>query len=349
MGLIDSLSKSGLRSMLLLLPLAFMGARHARAQQVVPLTDGPSDTPRSIPQRHDLSYEDWRKPALPSGMQPDIEVLDRYEGKSFRRELLHAQWRELDPIDLIVIRPTSAKKTPVILYLYSYPSSNDRYMDPKFCEFLTRNGVAAVGFVSALTGQRFHDRPMKEWFVSQLPESLGTTVHDVQMILNYLAARGDMDMDHVGMWGDGSGAAIAIMAAATDPRIKALDLLDPWGDWPNWLAKSTLVPEKEREQYLTPDFLVALDELEPLKALPQLKIPVRIQHIEGITVTPALVRQHIEAAAPQRTEIVHHASSKEFVANVVASGKSFAWIENKIAPPAEHPSDSRSARAEAPK
>jgi len=44
--------------------------------------------------------------------------------------------------------------------------------------------------------------------------------------------RGDIDMDHVGMWADGSGAAIAILAASVDPRIKALDLLDPWGDWP---------------------------------------------------------------------------------------------------------------------
>ena len=36
----------------------------------------------------------------------------------------------------------------------------------------------------------------------------------------------------------GSGAAIAILAAAIDPRLKALDLVDPWGDWPDWLAKS---------------------------------------------------------------------------------------------------------------
>ena len=62
----------------------------------------------------------------------------------------------------------------------------------------------------ALTGQRYHDRPMKEWFVSELRESLATSAHDVQMVLNYLASRGDVDMNRVGMFGDGSGASIAI-------------------------------------------------------------------------------------------------------------------------------------------
>ena len=85
---------------------------------------------------------------------------------------------------------------------------------------------------------------MKEWFVSQLQESIAASAHDVQMILNYLAMRGDLDMDHVGMFGDGSGASIAILAAAVDPRIKASDLLDPWGDWPDWIAKSTLIQKK---------------------------------------------------------------------------------------------------------
>jgi len=30
---------------------------------------------------------------------------------------------------------------------------------------------------------------MKEWFVSEMQESVGSTVHDVQMILNYLETR----------------------------------------------------------------------------------------------------------------------------------------------------------------
>src|ERR1035441_1223230 len=49
--------------------------------------------------------------------------------------------------------------------------------------------------------------------------SLALTVHDVQMVLNYLETRGDLDMSRVGMFGQGSGGAIAVLAAAADSRI----------------------------------------------------------------------------------------------------------------------------------
>jgi hypothetical protein len=287
---------------------------------------------QKIPERADPGYEDWSKPDLTPGMRSESQVLDRGADKGFTKELVYVQWREMDPIDLHVIKPAGVEKPPVILYLYSYPSSNERYKDPEFCRFLTRNGFAAVGFVSALTEHRFHDRPRKDWFVSQFQESLGTSVHDVQMVLNYLATRGDLDMTRVGMWGDGSGASIAIMAAAVDSRIKVLDLLDPWGDWPGWLAKSTLVPETQRANYLKLEFLKTVENLDPIKLLPQLKTQqVRLQSItDGITVTPASVRDRIEAAAPSNVKIVHYQSVKAFATEVGATGKGFDWIKEQL-------------------
>jgi hypothetical protein len=97
---------------------------------------------------------------------------------TFTRELIRVQWRRDDPIDLYVIRPTGVSKPPVAIFLYGYPSDTDRFLNNAFCETLTRNGIAAIGFVSALTGPRYHDRPMKEWFVSQLAESLVSSVHE---------------------------------------------------------------------------------------------------------------------------------------------------------------------------
>src|SRR5579872_3972884 len=138
----------------------------------------------------------------------------------FTRELLQVQWRSGDPLDLYVILPKGVKNPPVILYLYSYPSDTDTFRDQGFCKLVTRNGFAAIGFVSALTGHRYHDRPMREWFISELHESLVSSVHDVQMILNYAATRGDLDMNHVGMFGEGSGATIALLTATVEPRIK---------------------------------------------------------------------------------------------------------------------------------
>jgi hypothetical protein len=285
-----------------------------------------------LPERKHPEYEDWSTPYLPTKMKGDIVLLGKVEKKGFTRELVHVQWREMDPIDLWVIRPTGIKKPPVIVYIYGFPTNGERYKDDNFCEMLTGEGFAAIGFVPALNGQRIHDRPGREWFVGQLQESIGASVHDVQMILTYLAGRGDVDMNRVGVWGVGSGASIAIIAAAVDPRIKALDLLNPWGDWPDWLAQSSIIPEKERPRLLVPSFLESVKDLDPVKWLPELKDrQVRLQYIlDGITVTPPEAREHMEAATPPNVEIVHYQDTEEFGAKVDSSGKRFDWIRQKL-------------------
>jgi cephalosporin-C deacetylase-like acetyl esterase len=93
------------------------------------------------------------------------------------------------------------------------------------------------------------------------------------MVLNYLVRRGDVDINRVGMFGVGSGATIAVMAAAVDSRIKAIDLLNLWGDWPVWMAKSEVVPENERPGFSKPEFLKKIAGFDPIFLLPQLKTP----------------------------------------------------------------------------
>jgi hypothetical protein len=286
-----------------------------------------------VPERKDENYEDWRKPQLTPGMKMAAIPLGTAKGDGFTRELWRVQWRELDPIDLWVVKPASVKKPAVILYLYSVDGSNERYKSDEYCKFVTRNGIAAVGFVSALVEQRFHDRPMIQTFVSELQESLGTTTHDIQMILTYMEKRGDLDTNRVGMWADGSGAGIAIMASAVDARIKALDLLDPWGDWPDWVAKSSLVREDQRGEYLKPFFLLKVVDLDPLQYFPKVKAQkVRLQYIkEGISVTPAVVREKMEAVAPPNVEVINYENKKAFLTEVTAKGTGLNWIMENVA------------------
>ena len=280
-------------------------------------------------------FENWTTPSLKGS---DLKALDVIPGDIdtvdgvYTHEVTRVLWRPGDPIDLYIIKPVGVKNPPVILYLYSYPFENDRYLNHDFCKFLVRNGFAAVGFASALTGQRYHDRPMKEWFVSELRESLADSAHDVQMVLNYLETRGDLDMNRVGMFGDGSGASIAILSAAVDPRIKTLDLLDPWGDWPDWVKESTRIPEKERPTYLNPGWLAAAAPLDPVKWLPQLKTQkVRLQFVKAIGITPADVQKKIEAAAPANVQIVHYDNEAAF-RSAVAGGTGFDWIKEQLQP-----------------
>jgi hypothetical protein len=278
--------------------------------------------------------EDWSTPSLKSsGLVPQDPLVGEVDenDKDYSLEVIQVQWRPADPIYLYVMKPAGVSKPPVVLYLFDYPTDNARYHNPEFRRLLTKDGVAAVGFVGALTGDRFHaPRGLTEWFVGDLKESLATSSHDVQMILNYLEKRGDFDMSRAGMYGEGSGASIAILAAAVDPRIKTLDLVDPWGDWPDWLAKSSVVPEKERAGLLTKDFLDGVAPLDPLKWLPELKTQkVRIREIENLPSTPPEARQKIAAAVPGNVELYRFKDHKIF-AGSIADGAAFDWIKHEM-------------------
>jgi hypothetical protein len=280
------------------------------------------------------SAESWTSLSLAgSQLRAERPVLGEKDVlPQFTRELIQVKWRIGDPIDLYVIRPKNVAKPPVIFYLYTYPSETDRFRNNQFCNDVTREGYAAVGFVSALTGHRYQNRPMKEWFVSELQEALVKSVHDVQMILNYVDSRDDLDAGHIAMFGEGSGGTIAILAAATDPRLKVIDLLDPWGDWPDWMAKSELVPDQERPNYLKPEFLKKVAPLDPLEYLPQLKSQhVRLQLVMDDGITPKAAKQRIESAALDTVQVSHYDTSLALF-HAVSGGRLFQWMKDQVRP-----------------
>ena len=280
----------------------------------------------------DANYEDWTSPGLETShlvaIPPLVGQVDDLTG--FTRDLLQVRWRAADAIDLYVIRPKGVEKPPVVLYLYGHPADSDRFQNDDFCNLLVKGGFAAVGFAPALSGHRFHDRPMREWYVSEMQEALGASSHDVQMVLNYLATRGDLDMSRVGMFGEGSGGSIGILAAAVDPRIKVLDVLNPWGDWPEWMAKSTRIPENERVDFVKPEFLKKIAGMDPVDWLPRLKTPaVRVQIAELDTITPSTAKKAIAAAAPSSITLVRFENGKQLY-EALALGKEFDWVKAQV-------------------
>ncbi len=264
--------------------------------------------------------------------QPLVTLPD--DAETFTRTLVALKWRPGDALDVYIVLPKGVKNPPAVLYLYNYTDDTERFKNDGWCRRVTSGGVAAIGFVSALSGHRFHDRPMKQWFVSELPESVGSTVHDVKFILDYMASRGDIDMNRIGMFGQGSGATIALLAAAADSRIKAVDALDPWGDWPVWLAKSAVgADDPERANRLKPAFLKQVAPLDPVQWLPTLHTPyVRIQQNLEDGATPRASKNRIKAAAPRRTEFERFATTAAFM-NVEGGGRLFDWIKNALAKP----------------
>jgi hypothetical protein len=286
----------------------------------------------SMPSATAPKAEDWTTlSAEKSGLKPPAiawAVIGKSELPEYTSELLRVQWRGGDPIDLYVIRPHGVEKPPVILYLYSFPADTDRFRQDAWCKYVTKDGFAAVGFVSALTGQRYHTRPMREWFISELQESLGTSTHDVQMIIDYLATRGDIDTTEVGMLGQGSGGTIAILAAAADSRIAFVDTINLWGDWPDWLKESPIIPEDERANYLKPEFLTKVAMLDPLLYLPQLKAGrVRVEQVIGDPVTPKTAQGKLAASVPGVDAVVQY---KDTTAQIRAWTGQKWWLKEQL-------------------
>jgi hypothetical protein len=298
---------------------------------------GPSQPPAFDPKTgtplYETIQEDWSSLGIgTSKLEPEPALAaETDDGDGFIRTLIQVKWRPGDPLDLYVILPKDVKRPPAVLYLYGYKEDTDRFKDDGWCQRATRGGVAAVGFVSALSASRFHDRPLEQWFVSELQESLGSTVHDVKFILDYLAQRGDVDMDRIGMFGQASGGAIALLAAAADLRIKAVDALDPWGDWPVWLAESPIAKDDPKHSDFTkPQFLSKVAPLDPVKWLPTLKsTQIRIQQVMDNDATPKACKDAIREAAPKPAEVVRFEHVRD-LATAAGQGKLFDWVKREV-------------------
>lgn len=247
------------------------------------------------------------------------------------REFIRLEWRSGDPVEVYVIRPRNVARPPVAIYLYGYPVDEGRFRNDEFCKLVTRNGVAAIGFVPAFVGQRYHNVPARQWFVSELHDSIAKTVHDVQMIVNYAATRPDLDGNQVGIFGQGAGATIAGLAATVDPRIQAVDLLDPWGDWPEWMAHSGLIPADERAGFLKPEFLKPLAPLDPVQWLPSLaNRPLKLDDALFETGTPLAAKQRMEAVLPATALLKRYSSKAEFEQDAISGGKLIDWLQGRL-------------------
>ena len=348
-------AKRGVQTAGVLIWLCYPGPR-TRAQQIKP--PEPSSNPATSGNGNltlPRTVEDWTTLTLDKSelelLPPTPGEIDKLE--TYTRERWQVQWRLRDPLDLYIIKPVGVDNPPVILYLYSTETASKRaFINDGWCKRVTSGGFAAVAFVPALTEDRFQMRPMKEWFISELQESLGSTTHDVQMVLNYLELRKDLDVTQVGILGIGSGATVGILAAAADPRIRVLDLVNPWADWPNWLAATPLIYPVERKDFLTPEFEAKVAPLDPVKWLPKLTTQrMRIQLVDetlGERKEMKTAMESLEAAAPKDASVIHVKSAQELKNSLTKTGGSFQWVKDQLRPPAPfRPPDPGPASAEA--
>ena len=107
-------------------------------------------------------------------------------------------------------------------------------------------------------------------------------------------------------------------------------MLDPWGDWPAWIATSPFVPEDERANYVKPEFLNKAAALEPLQWMPKIQArKFRLQENLFETDTPTNIKEKLRAAVPAGTTIVLYKDLHEFAAAFPKS-TNLGWMEEQL-------------------
>ncbi len=150
------------------------------------------------------------------------------------------------------------------------------------------------------------------------------------MVLNYLESRGDLDLNRLGMFSVGSGASIGILSSAVDRRIKVLDTLDPWGDWPEWMARSPLIPADERADYIQPEYLKEVAGLDPVKWLPKVQAKrFRLQDAIFEPTTPAPSKEKLRGAVSPNATVKIYTTPAELDA-LVKNHAELDWIKREL-------------------
>src|SRR5262249_14307011 len=160
--------------------------------------------------------------------------------------------------------PKGVQNPPVVVYLYSYPETVARFEVEPWILSAVGQGYAAVGFSSGVTGDGENRALPRDVFFGRLGTNLVRSAHDIQLVLDFLASRRDVNLDRVGLFGSGSGAAAAILASAVDSRIKVLDLYGPWGAWPEFFTNSSFLLAEKRGAFVTTEYLESLAWIDPV-------------------------------------------------------------------------------------
>ena len=248
-------------------------------------------------------------------------VLETADRPKFTRQLVRVNWRLGDDIVLFIVRPKAVKRPPVQIFLYGFPQGAEtRFLDDTFCANATSNGAAVIGFESQLTGNRYHNVPMKEWFVSKLDMCMDDTVEDVRQIVRYIKSLPDLDATRIGMLGVGSGGSVALMAAAHEPAIRVVQVLNPWGNWPEWIAKCKEVIPADKPKFLTKKYLASVAKFEPTEEVKKLgRTQVTFITVESEKNFPNAVRDKFFANLPKNVTVKRFPTPTEFAKSYSAS------------------------------
>jgi len=136
---------------------------------------------------------------------------------------------------------------------------------------------------------------------------------DLESVVDYLVTREDVNEERLGALGFSMGGATALLAAARDPRIKAVVADSSWSEAKNWLrpsVKASFLHPRDRFSSLSLKLAELrggfdLDDLRPVEVMAKLSPrPVLLVHAGADQVVPAAEGERNFEAARKPKELV---------------------------------------------
>lgn len=211
---------------------------------LMPLLKNAPEDPRSFP-----ALALWRKKqaqissvlsqmlGMADGLQREFEpaeVLGEEVTEAYRRQHLRIPGEQGDPIPAYLLLPKRpvARPTPAMIVLHQTQAAGKDEAaglagDPEmaFADELAKRGYIcivpdAIGFGERIPeGGQPYDGAMDFYEKHPAWSFFGKMAWDTARVVDYLAGRGDVDAERIGVIGHSHGAYGAIMAAAREPRI----------------------------------------------------------------------------------------------------------------------------------
>lgn len=196
--------------------------------------------------------------------------------------------------------PGKSRNEPTFVVLHG--QNDNRIGSLKYSGMLARAGYNVLAY-----DHRHHGLSEGEFCTYGYHES-----HDVSSAIDYLEKRGDCNIDQLGVLGESMGAAIAILAAAEDKRIKLLIEDSSFPSLPvvvsdyakalYGLPKFPLVDSALILAGIRADF--SPKDVSPITAIKRVTVPTLIIHCDGDTnIKPEYSTEMYEASGAEDKEI----------------------------------------------
>lgn len=205
----------------------------------------------------------------------------------------------------LLIRPKAVERPAVILFLHGLGGSKN---DTRLAAPLAvPHGYAVLGLDAALHGdRRVEGQGVFSPDLMRTKAAFVQSIVDYRRALDYLATRGDVRADKVGLVGASMGAIMGTILTAVEPRVAAALLLVGGGDWKKFIqasqhpAAAALLPILQM-----PEVARELAALDPVTYAPYISPrPVWMVNGRQDEIVPAVAADALHQACRQPKKVV---------------------------------------------